>query len=81
VRRRLGVSKALLLAGWERIQNIEGREAPTQEIGRLAKAAGFEAVLTPSASWAGANLNIFPENLLQSSELSIVKELQLPAAP
>jgi RES domain-containing protein len=81
VRRRLGVSRALLLADWERVQEVEGREAPTQELGRLARAAGFEAVLTPSASWAGANLNIFPENLLPSSELSIVNETQLPTAP
>jgi RES domain-containing protein len=78
MRQRLGISKKLLVTtNWERIQD-EGREANTQALGRLAKAAGFEAILTPSAAWNGNNLNIFPDNVLSSSALSLVNENQLP---
>ncbi|HEX8495374.1 MAG TPA: RES family NAD+ phosphorylase [Pyrinomonadaceae bacterium] len=79
MRRRLGVSRAMLVeTNWELAQS-QGSEVITQSLGRLARAAGFEAVLTPSAAWAGNNLNIFPENILPSSELSLVNEAQLPS--
>jgi RES domain-containing protein len=78
MRRRIGVSKELLVAtNWERIQD-KGREATTQALGRLARAAGFEAILTPSAAWEGNNLSIFPDNVLSSSKLSLVNEIHLP---
>jgi RES domain-containing protein len=80
MRRRLGVSKQLLVAtNWERIQD-EGEEATTQAIGRLARSAGFEAILTPSAAWAGNNLNIFLDKVLSTSKLSLVNEIHLPPA-
>lgn len=78
MRSRLGISRELLVkTDWERIQ-ARGHEAPTQALGRFARAAGFEAILSPSAAWAGNNLNIFPENVLSSSELSLVNGAQLP---
>lgn len=78
MRRRLGVSKELLVAtDWERIQE-KGREAPTQILGRLARSANFEGILSPSAAWPGNNLNIFLDNILSSSELSLVNGAQLP---
>jgi RES domain-containing protein len=78
MRRSLGVNKTLLVAtDWELIQ-AGGHEAPTQALGRFARAAGFEAILTPSAAWPGNNLNIFPDNILPSSVLSLVNGTQLP---
>ncbi|MGH7452287.1 MAG: RES family NAD+ phosphorylase [bacterium] len=59
VRRRLGITKANLIApNWARTQRIDKLEAFTQQIGRLAREAGFEAILVPSAVTHGKNFDI-----------------------
>jgi RES domain-containing protein len=71
--RELGVSAAVLAGtDWKNIQNNHGREAITQEIGRYAREAGFEALLVPSSVWNGKNLDIFPDKLQPTSNLSSV---------
>lgn len=72
VRRRLGVLKRDLLGDWEYEQNVLGIEAFTQRIGRLAREAGFEALLVPSAVSRGRNLVVFVDRLLSSSSLKVV---------
>ena len=80
-RRRLGVTKASLTgADWVMTQDAENREALTQELGRLARNAGFEALLVPSAALprTGKNLVIFSEQLLPHSYCHIVNKDRLP---
>lgn len=59
----IGITKSDLTGlNWKQIQSSK-REALTQTIGRLAKEAGFEALLVPSARSPGrTNLCIFPDN-------------------
>lgn len=79
VRRRLGITKKNLTApNWVKSQNA-GQEAFTQQIGRLAREAGFEAILVPSAVARGKNLDIFPDRLLSGSSLEVVNRQNLPA--
>lgn len=74
--RQIGISKSVLAGtDWERIQNVENKEAVTQSIGRFAKQVGFEAILVPSAVWRGKNLDIFPDNVLPSSEIHVTNLL------
>lgn len=76
---RLGITKKDLTArDWEKNQNIDKQEAFTQQIGRLARDSGFEAILVPSAVTRGKNLDIFPDRLLPSSSLKIVNRHLLP---
>jgi RES domain-containing protein len=76
---RLGITKKDLTAqDWEKIQNIDKQEAFTQQIGRLARETGFEAILVPSAVTRGKNLDIFPDRLLPSSSLKIINRHLLP---
>jgi RES domain-containing protein len=78
IRRKIGITKAILTeTDWEQIQEVDRQEAITQAIGRFAKEAGFEAILVPSSVWSGKNLNIFPDNLLASSEVSVVNAQKL----
>lgn len=79
-RRRLGLTRASLVeAGWLRIQEIDNHEAFTQSLGRLAREAGFEAILVPSAAVRlGRNLDIFPDRLLPGSHLSLVNPDHFP---
>ena len=42
------------------------------EISRLARGAGFEAILTPSATKKGAILILFPDHLQPSSRLEVI---------
>jgi RES domain-containing protein len=71
--RAIGIRKSVLIqTDWEQTQKLNV-EAITQSIGRFAKEAGFEAILVPSAVWKkGKNLDIFPDNLLPSSQASVV---------
>jgi RES domain-containing protein len=46
--------------------------AETQELGRLARAAGFEALLAPSAAATGRNLVIFPDHLEPGSSVRLL---------
>ncbi len=79
VRRRLRITKKSLIADdWEKLQNVDKQEAFTQQIGRLAREAGFEAILVPSAVTRGKNLDIFPDRLLPSSSLKIINRHLLP---
>lgn len=46
----------------------------TQHLGALAREAGFEALLVPSAAGPGTNLVIFSDRLLPGSSIELVKE-------
>jgi len=46
--------------------------AHTQELGRLARQAGFEALLVPSAAPPGRNLVLFPDRLNPASSVHLV---------
>ena len=80
VRRRLGVTRtSLTQTDWQKSQDVGGQEAFTQEIGRLARDAGFEALLVPSAATrSGRNLNIFPDRLLPGSQYRAINRERLP---
>jgi RES domain-containing protein len=76
VLRKLGVTKKILVdTDWIK-ENNEGPDAPTQIIGRAAKAAGFEALLVPSARCTGKNLNLLADNVLLRALVINVKELR-----
>ncbi len=64
VRQALGVSRQRMLeARWEQ-ENAAGHESISQAVGRAVAAAGFTAMVVPSAAVAGAaNLVVFPERL------------------
>jgi hypothetical protein len=68
----------LIAPNWARTQRIDNREAFTQQIGRLARETGFEAILVPSAVTRGKNLDIFPDRLLPGSSLKIINRHLLP---
>ena len=55
--------RKLQTTDWEMVQEVEHSEAYTQRIGRLAREAGYEALLVPSAVAVGSNLNIFTDRL------------------
>ncbi len=79
IRRRLGITKQILItSNWMNTQNADNKEAITQQIGRLAREAGFEAILVHSAVTRGKNLDIFPDRLLPSSSLKIINRHLLP---
>lgn len=66
---------------WAAIQ-AGGEESWTQAIGRGARAAGFEAILVPSARCrAGRNIVIFPENIAKGSSLKLLSPQELPPHP
>jgi len=60
------------------IENQKGREAWTQAVGRAAAAAGFEAIITPSAvdTPHGVNAVVFTENLSNSSTWAVLTPIQ-----
>lgn len=71
VRKEIGIPKKILVeTDWAK-ENRDGREAPTQMIGRLARDAGFDALLVPSARWSGKNLNLLDDGKLSSRVLVI----------
>jgi len=75
-----GVDRDGLLADWEPVQN-SGGEAETQRLGRLARQAGFEGLLAPSARRAGGvNLVYFPDRLRVDlgSTLQVINAEDLP---
>jgi hypothetical protein len=78
VRRVLGISRERLLGPWRADQH-RGREALSQAVGRLAREAGLQGILYPSAARpAGRNLFLFPD-LLPPGGVVIVHAEQLPA--
>jgi len=79
IRRRLGITNRMLTAAnWAKTQNVDKKEAFTQQFGRLARQAGFEAILVPSAVTKGKNLDVFPDRLLPGSSLKIINRSRLP---
>jgi len=79
LRRRLGITSRMLTApNWVKAQNVDNKEAFTQQLGRLAREAGFEAILVPSSVTRGKNLDIFPDRLLPGSSLKIINRHLLP---
>jgi RES domain-containing protein len=78
VRRALGVSRERLLGPW-RHEQARGREALTQAVGRLSRAAGLPGILYPSAQRRGGrNAVLFPE-LLPPGGLEVIHPERLPA--
>jgi len=78
-RRKLRITSRMLTApNWAKTQNVDKKEAFTQQLGRLARDAGFEAILVPSAVTRGKNLDIFPDRLLTGSSLKLINRHQLP---
>ena len=79
VRQRLKIAeRAILDSDWRR-DNREGSEALTQAWGWAFHEAGAEGLLCPSAAGNGEdNLIVFPENLLKSSHLKVLSEVQWP---
>ncbi|CAN5734917.1 hypothetical protein BH11VER1_BH11VER1_08190 [soil metagenome] len=62
-----------------RAENQKGIEAMTQAWGRAFAVAGFEAVIVPSAAdIAGANVLVYPENLLPGSRFEVESEVKWP---
>lgn len=66
VRRSLHLSRGELL---EPDWRAGASELPSQALGRLAHALGFEGLLVPSAAGPGDNLVVFPDNLRARSRL------------
>lgn len=63
VQQRLGLrSEDFVASDW----------APTQELGRRVREAGFEALLVPSAAAPGANLVLFPDRLGSASAIELL---------
>lgn len=80
VLRLLGITRLRLIrTDWVTSQDVDGREAFTQNIGRLARDAGLEAILAPSAALprTGQNLCIFSDQLLPSSLLRAINAERL----
>jgi RES domain-containing protein len=78
VRKALGISKKRLLQPWRPDQHA-GREALTQAVGRLAQAAGMQAILYHSAQVRGGrNLVLFPDQL-RPGQLELINKEKLPA--
>ena len=78
IRRLLGVTVAQLKdEPWRTIQH-QGREALTQCLGRLAREAGFQGLLVPSAArQRGINLVLFRDQV-QDNELAVMHPEKLP---
>ena len=79
VRNMLRLSeKTIRMLDW-RAENQSGKEAVTQAWGHAFSAAGFEAVIVPSAAdGGGANLLVFPQNLQPGSLFEVKDEVKWP---
>lgn len=76
-RRALKVSRSDLVGDWQEAQDL-GREALTQAIGRLARAAGYQGLLAPSAARStGRNIVLFRDKV-RKSRLRIIHRHKLP---
>ncbi|MGH9833128.1 MAG: RES family NAD+ phosphorylase [Blastocatellia bacterium] len=74
VRLAIGVTEPDLKVEWEDVKRA-GDEAITQSIGRLAREAGFEAIIVPSARHSGNNLVILnPDNLSAPAQLLVADQ-------
>ena len=82
VLRILGATRLRLIrTDWVTSQDVAGREALTQQFGRLARDTGVEAVLAPSAALprTGRNLCVFTDQLLPTSLLRAINTQRLPS--
>jgi hypothetical protein len=62
---------------WQELQNL-GREALTQAIGRLSRAAGYQGLLAPSAVLLrGRNIVLFRDKVPRR-RLRIIRQRKLP---
>ena len=78
IRRKLGVSMRRLLETDWRAENLNGEEAITQALGRLAAACRLEALLVPSATGTvGVNVIVFPGELRIASRIDVLNAGQL----
>jgi len=82
IRRALGYTVSdLVTEDWRAIQ-AAGEESWTQAIGRGAVAAGFEALLAPSArNRTGKILVAFPSNLRTAHAVRVMAAEELPRHP
>lgn len=82
VRRRLGLTLALLHAeDWRKLQE-SGRESLTQALGRAAFAAGAEGLRATSAAVrGGVNVVVFPQNLRRESRVAVWEPAKLARLP
>ncbi len=82
IRRALGFTLGDLVdEDWYAIQSA-GEESWTQAIGRAAVAAGFEALLVPSArDRTGKNVVAFPSNLRSNRAVQVMAAEDLPPHP
>lgn len=79
VRKALRLSDGTIRKLDWRAENQRGDEAVTQAWGNAFVAAGFEAVIVPSAADAsGANVLVFPENLHAGSQFDVISEVKWP---
>lgn len=69
-RKALGATKRALLIDWEDDVHHK-RVPPTHVLGIAARAAGIEALISPSAKHNGWNLNILLDNLIVGSNVEI----------
>ena len=76
IRKALILSEGLIKNLDWRAGNQNGAEAATQAWGHALGTAGFEALIVPSAADShGANVLIFPENLLPGSQFNAVAKV------
>jgi RES domain-containing protein len=77
VRRTLKVRLTDLIGDWQDTQNL-GQEALTQAIGRLARAAGFQGLLVPSAAKPREQNIVLFRDKIPRSRLRIIRQNRLP---
>ena len=79
IRKALRLSERTIRKLDWRAENRKGLEALTQAWGWAFANAGFGAVIVPSAAdLVGANVLVFPENLLPGNEWRVLTEVQYP---
>jgi RES domain-containing protein len=77
VRQALRLSEGAIRKMDWRAENQAGAEALTQSWGNAFAAAGFEAVIVPSAAdSAGSNVLVFPRNLQPGSQFQVKNEVK-----
>jgi RES domain-containing protein len=77
VRRALKVGLKDLVGDWQDAQNL-GQEALTQAIGRLAREAGYQGLLAPSAAKPGGRNLILFRDKVTKRRLWIIRQNKLP---
>ena len=79
LRRKLRLAEKTIRSLDWRKDNFRGRTAITQAWGEAFSENGVEALIIPSAAAAaGANLLVFPRNLLPGSKFEVLSEVKWP---